>query len=102
MSLKKKYVKKDTVCKVTFRVPKKAAMGADSICVVGDFNNWSIRHNPMKKLKSGDFTTTLDLPAGRKYQFRYFMDERQWEHDWSADDYVHSDFGNCDNSVVVV
>ncbi len=102
MSLKKKYVKNQKVCKVTFRVPRKAAMGAGSVHVVGDFNNWSIRNNPMKKLKNGDFTTTIDLPAKRAYQFRYFMDEKQWENDWAADRYEHSDFGNCDNSVVVV
>lgn len=102
MSLKKRYVKNKTICKVTFRVPKKAAMGAGAINVVGDFNNWSIRHNPMKKLKNGDFTATIDLAAGNRYQFRYFMDERRWDNDWEADGYVHSDFGNCDNSVVVV
>lgn len=102
MSLKKQYVKKDQVCKVTFRVPRKAAMGAETICVVGDFNNWSIRDNPMQKLKSGDFKTTIHLESNRAYQFRYFMDERTWENDWEADRYVRSDYGNCDNSVVVV
>ena len=102
MSLTKKYAKNRAVCKVTFRVPKKAAMAADAVNVVGDFNNWSIRANPMKKLKSGDFTTTIDLSVSKSYQFRYFMDEKQWENDWEADGYEHSDFGNCDNSVVVV
>ncbi|MDY6823332.1 MAG: isoamylase early set domain-containing protein [Thermodesulfobacteriota bacterium] len=102
MSLKKQYVKKDQACKVTFRVPRKAAMGAKSISVVGDFNNWSIRDNPMQKLKSGDFKTTINLEPDRQYQFRYLIDEQTWENDWEADHYVRSDFGNCDNSVVVV
>lgn len=102
MSLKKKYVKKNRVCKVTFRVPKKASMGANSVTVVGDFNNWGILDHPMKHLKSGDFTTTIDLDANREYQFRYLMDEKTWENDWEADKYVRSEYGNCENSVVVV
>ncbi len=102
MSMKKKYIKKNQVCKVAFRVPRKAAMGAKSISIVGDFNNWSITGNPMKPLKSGEFTTTIDLETSREYQFRYLMDERIWENDWEADKYVRSEYGNCENSVVIV
>ncbi len=102
MSLKKKYFKKNQLCKVTFRVPKKAAMGANAVAVVGDFNNWSIKDHAMKPLKSGDFTLTLDLESNREYQFRYLMDEKTWENDWEADKYVRSEYGNCENSVVIV
>ena len=102
MSLKKKYIKNDQLCKVTFRVPKKASMGANSVSVVGEFNNWSIMDHAMKKLKSGDFTLTIDLEAKREYQFRYLIDEKIWENDWEADKYVRSEYGNCENSVVIV
>ena len=102
MSLKKQYSKDKKICKVTFYVPRKASMGALTVNLVGDFNNWSAMDNPMRKLKSGDFTLTLDLKAGKEYQFRYLMDEKIWENDWEADKYVRSEYGYCDNSVVVV
>ena len=102
MSLKKKYFKNNQFCKVTFRVAKEAAKGASSINIAGDFNNWSILDNPMKKLKNGDFTATLDLEANRQYQFRYLLDEKIWENEWEADKYVRSEYGNCENSVVIV
>ena len=102
MSLKKKYFQKNQKCKVTFRVPQKASMGARSIHVVGDFNNWSIMDHTMKKLKNGDFTLTVDLESNHEYQFRYLMDEKVWENEWEADKYVRSEYGNCENSVVIV
>jgi 1,4-alpha-glucan branching enzyme len=102
MSTKKKYKKNSKLCKVTFRVPREASMGAKSITVVGDFNNWSIKDHPMKKLKSGEFTLQMDLETNREYQFRYLLDEKNWENDWEADKYVRSEFGNCENSVIVI
>lgn len=102
MSTKKKYKKSGKLCRVTFRVPKEASLGAKSITVVGDFNNWNINDNPMKKLKSGVFTLELQLESNKEYQFRYLIDENIWENDWEADKYVRSEYGNCENSVLVV
>jgi 1,4-alpha-glucan branching enzyme len=102
MSMKKKYKRNNQICKVTFSVPREAFMGAKAISVVGDFNNWSIKDNPMKKLKNGEFTVELDLEANKEYQFRYLIDEKIWENDWKADKYVRSEYGNCENSVIVV
>lgn len=98
----KEYLKKGQACKVTFRLPRIAASDAKSVCIVGDFNNWSIHSHPMRKLKSGDYTITLELEPGREYQFRYFIDEIRWENDWQADKYVRSPYGDSDNSVVIV
>lgn len=102
MSLKKQYLKTKPTCKVTFRVSKAAANLAQSIHVVGDFNNWSITETPMKHLKSGEFTVTVDLDTGRAYEFRYIINGMNWENDWEADRYVPSRLANCDNSVVEV
>jgi len=102
MSIKKKYKKNNQLCKVTFRVPKAAAGEANSINLAGDFNNWSIKDIPLKKLKSGDFTVELELAANKEYQFRYLFDEKIWENDWEADKYVRSEYGNCDNSVIIL
>ncbi len=102
MSIKKKYLKNNKVCKVTFRVPKKAANGAKKIHVVGDFNGWDEKANPMKNLKNGDFTAIIELETDREYQFRYLLNQKIWENDWSADKYVPTEFGDSDNSVVIV
>jgi 1,4-alpha-glucan branching enzyme len=102
VGMKKEYLKSRKVCKVTFRLPRIAAPEAKTVCVVGEFNNWNIYGNPMKKLKSGDFTLTLDLEPGREYQFRYLVDESIWENDWNADKYVTSPYGDSDNSVLVL
>ena len=102
MSLKKQFLKSRSVCKVTFRLPREAAKAAETVHVVGEFNSWDVYATPMKSLKNGSFTVTIDLEQGREYQFRYLVDETRWENDWDADKYLPSPFGNCENSVVAV
>ncbi len=100
-SLKKLYMKSNTVCKVTFRLPKEAAPDARTVSVVGEFNSWDMSEHEMKKLKNGDFTVTVELPCNREFRFRYLIDSCRWENDWFADKYVPNDHGS-DDSVVVV
>jgi DNA-directed RNA polymerase omega subunit len=100
--IKKEYLEGGKLCKVTFRLPSIAAPSAKSVCIVGDFNDWNIHGNRMKKLKNGDYCITLNLEPGREYQFRYFIDESKWENDWNADRYVKSPLGDSDNSVIEV
>lgn len=100
--MKKQYLKSRNACKVTFRLPGIAAPQADKVYIAGEFNDWNTHTNPMKKLKDGDFTITLELEPGREYQFRYVIDDHRWENDWNADAYVTSPYGHCDNSVVLV
>jgi len=100
--VKKEYLKTKKICKVTFRLPRIAAPKANSVCIVGEFNNWNIYATPMKKLKSGDFKITLNLESGQEYQFRYLIDGDKWENDWNADKYVKSPYGDSDNSVIIV
>lgn len=102
VGVKKQYLKSRDICKVTFRLPSIAVPDAGSVSVVGEFNAWDVNANPMKKLKSGDFTTTIELTPGKKYQFRYLIDQSFWENDWNADQYVRSPYGDCDNSVIVL
>jgi len=102
MSIKKKYLKSKPVCKVSFEVSKKAAKEAKKVVLVGEFNEWDTRSLTMKKLKNGSFTFVVDLTPGKEYQFRYLFDDIIWENDCSADKYIRNEFGNCDNSVVIV
>lgn len=100
--IQKEYLEGKKICKVTFRLPKPAAPNGKSVFIVGDFNSWSPRVHQMNKQKNGDHTITLNLASGKEYQFRYLIDESNWENDWDADKYVKSPYGNFDNSVVVV
>ena len=100
--VEEKFLETKKVRRTTFRLPKVAATDSKSVCIVGDFNNWNTNADPMKKLKNGDYSIELDLELGREYQFRYLIDELKWENDRSADKYVRSVYGDCDNSVVIV
>jgi hypothetical protein len=102
IGIKKRFLKTKNVCRVTFSLPKAAAPDSKSVYIVGDFNNWDIHANPMKKRKNEDYTVSLDLESGREYQFRYLIDESKWENDWKADKYVKTPYGDSDNSVVTV
>ncbi|MDN5216457.1 isoamylase early set domain-containing protein [Fulvivirgaceae bacterium BMA12] len=101
MSLKKQYLKSKPLCKVTFSLPKEAASSAKKVAVVGEFNDWNSKALPMKKLKDGSFKITQDLSVGQEYQFKYLIDGKTWENDWSADKYVSNEF-TTENSVVVL
>ena len=99
--IRKEYLNDANVCRVTFTLPKEAINGSESICIVGDFNNWDSTKDPMTETKNGDYTAILDLETGKEYQFRYIIDETRWENGWNADRYVKSCYGDCDNSVGV-
>ena len=97
--LTKEYLKEKPVCKVTFSLPE--SIQAESVQLVGDFNNWNPANAAMKKQKDGHFTITLDLDKGREYQFRYLVNNTEWHNEWTADKYVANPF-NEDNSVVMI
>jgi 1,4-alpha-glucan branching enzyme len=102
MSIKKQYIKTRPVCKVTFRISKEAAQTAQSIWLVGDFNGWDMQATPMTGLKSGEFTTMLELDTGTpEYQFRYLYDGNLWQNDQEADGYVPNGIEG-ENSIVRV
>ena len=105
MPIRKQYLKSKPVCKVKFRLEAGQAADADAAFLVGDFNQWSPDATPMKALKNGEFTTSVDLEAGRHYQFRYRLTGtggERWENETEADSYQYSSFAGCDNSVVEV
>ena len=101
MSLKKQYLKTKTVCKVTFTVPSAVAGVAKQINLVGEFNNWDTQSLPMKKLKNGDFSVSLELERLKEYQFKYLIDGKEWLNDLEADKLVQNKFQG-ENSVVIV
>jgi 1,4-alpha-glucan branching enzyme len=99
--IKKEYLKTKPECKVTFRLSKKLAEGAEKISLVGDFNKWNPNKTLMKKLKSGEFTAVVNLKKNNEYQFRYILNGNNWKNDDKADKYVPNNIDG-DNSVVIV
>jgi 1,4-alpha-glucan branching enzyme len=102
MSINKQFLKSKPVCKVTFRVPEEMGHSVKTAHVVGEFNDWDYLATPMKKLKSGAFSTCLDLEQGREYQFRYLLDKENWQNDVDADKFVATRFGDSENSIIVL
>ena len=49
MSLKKQFLKSKPVCKVTFLMEKEAALGAEKVDLLGEFNNWNTAEPIMMK-----------------------------------------------------
>ncbi len=95
--LKKRRLKSRSAVQVTFYTAK--AIDAESVCLVGDFNDWKECVTPMKPLKDGRFKVMLELVPDREYEFRYLVNEVEWHNDWEADRYVSNPHGS-DNSVV--
>lgn len=85
------------VARVTFTLPE--SIWADSIFLVGDFNDWNRSSHPLKQDNNGRWTITVDLERGRSYQFRYLADG-EWMNDNAADAFVANRYGSH-NFVVV-
>lgn len=76
---------------ITFELP--ASIWADRIYLVGEFNDWNPRATPLHCSRNGIWRVTLDLPVGRRYEFRYLIDGR-WCTDHHADGCV---MGACES-----
>jgi len=97
--LKKSFSKNNAVCKVTFSLPLEAAKGGKDVRLLGDFNQWSWEKGYRMNANKSEFTTEVELAAGKEFQFRYLVDNHIWENDWKADSYAPAAFGEY-NSVL--
>ena len=102
MSITKKFLKSKPVCKVSFKLDNDAATNAENASIVGDFNNWDKSASPMKKLKNGSFSATLDLETGKEYQFRYYLGDDTWQNEPGADKEIPTEFHDARNSVLAL
>lgn len=66
------------------------------VFLVGDFNDWQ-PHHPMRRCKDGSWGVSVELEAGRSYEFRYLLDGERWLNEPAADGYTSNPFGteNC-------
>ena len=98
MAIKKQFVKTKPVCKVTFSLEAKEA---NSVAVVGDFNNWNATEGELSKLKTGTFKGVFDLPKDNSFEFKYIVDGN-YVNDSQADSYRYNEFAGAENSVLEV
>ena len=49
------------------------ASGAESVRLVGDFNNWNASMHPMRRQPDGSWRLRLRLPRGRHY-YQFLVD----------------------------
>lgn len=102
MSITKKGMKSNK-CKVSFKIEAKSAKNFSSASLVGDFNNWDQSKDVMKKLKKdGSFSIQKTLEAGKEYQFKYVLDEKEWSNDPEADKFAVTEYADSQNCVVVL
>jgi len=101
MSITKRTAKNSTVSKVTFKLNKEQVNGANEVAVCGDFNNWIPGETPMTRAKNGSFSASVELEAGKNYQFRYLVDGQKWINDDEAEA-VQSPYPDAQNSVLAL
>lgn len=77
-----------SMCDVTFRCGR---TDAERVVLAGDFNAWSIHAHPMHRGDDG-FEVTVPLERGRRYQYRFVVDDR-WEDDETADEFEPNEYG---------
>ncbi|QDO92885.1 glycoside hydrolase [Formosa sediminum] len=98
MAISKQYLKTKPICKVTFTVP---AETAESVVVIGTFNDWNPKATPLKKLKNGTFKGMVNLDVDSVYEFRYVVDG-EFVNEIDADEQVWNDFADAENSVLKI
>jgi 1,4-alpha-glucan branching enzyme len=96
MAIIKNYLKTKPICKITFEVPSEA----ESISVVGDFNDWNVSAHQLKKLKSGKFKGNINLEKGKSYEFKYVADGTNYFNDDQADSFHFNDYAGSENGVL--
>lgn len=83
--------------RVTFAIP--ASVWADTIHLVGDFNEWNERSHPLT-LDEEHWKVTLELEEGREYRYRYLFNRAEWRADSNADKYLPNSYGGYDSVVI--
>jgi hypothetical protein len=89
--------------KVKFVLAADIVANASNGLLLGEFNNWDLENGfSLKKAKDGSMTATVDLEAGRSYQYRYLLEGGRWENDQNAHGYSSVEAFDTVNCVVHV
>ena len=89
--------------KVTFILSSEVVGAATSGLLLGEFNNWDYNEGiKLEKQKDGSLKASASLDAGKRYEYRYLLNDGRWVNDQSADHYVHISGLKVDNCVIHV
>ena len=83
--LKRRRISGSNVVKVSFILPADDSRLPAS--VVGDFNEWNPKADPMVRRSNGTFSAVVPLIVDATYLFRYRSEDGTWFNDEAADDY---------------
>ena len=93
----KKTLRKDgntLVCFYTEAMPE-----AESVHLVGSFDDWDTKAHPMQRLKDGRFMARRIFEPGLSHEYRYLVNGETWINDAEAEQYLPNIHGS-DNCVV--
>lgn len=96
MAGKKLAEEEKTIEKVNFQLE---APDAESVYLVGSFNNWDTTATPMKKDKWGFWKISIELSLGT-YEYLFYVDGR-WQNDRMRTELKKNPFGTTNNVLVV-
>ena len=89
--------------KVIFTLSAEVVGEATSGLLLGEFNNWDYSAGiELEKQKDGSMQAAASLEAGKRYEYRYLLNDGRWVNDQSAHQYVHISGLQVENCVVLV
>ena len=89
--------------KVMFTLSAEVVGEATSGLLLGEFNNWDYNEGiELKKQKDGSMTAAASLESGKRYEYRYLLNDGRWVNDGSAHQYVHISGLQVENCVINV
>ncbi len=94
--LKRKGFRASDDVRVTFVLPE----GSPPASVVGDFNDWDPEANPLRRRSNQTYSTSIVLPPGKRYAFRYRTHDGEWFNEPDADAQEPNEFGEM-NSIII-
>ncbi len=98
--IKREILKATNQVKLTFIQPVNIQLVNGSpapVSVVGDFNSWNPKANPLIKRSNNTASASIILPVGQSVRFRYVTGQGVWFNDEKADAYEPGEHGeeNC-------
>ena len=72
---------------------------ANTVSLVGDFNQWDPKRHPMKMREEGTWEKTVVLSPG-KYEYKFMVDGT-WENDPQNSELLYNRYGTLNNVLTV-
>ncbi len=89
--------------KITFTLPAEALGNATGAVLLGDFNDWNYDKGISLSVQpDGSLAASVELEAGKSYQYRFLLSDGTWVNDWAAQQYVHDAAFGVENSLIIV